>query len=269
MDQPGPDRIQDRLEQEQHRRLERQDVAHPSREEDVGHADLDRSESRHDGPVERPGGLHRQREEEAKEERDQVPHHDRRHRGAGRGVLAPPHPSKTHERERPAESAQRREDVPVHRIGCGRVGMLASDEEEPHAGSHHRHHSQIVRANGLAKEPGREQQDVEGRRGLEKDRVRGGGELVREHEEGHRCGVRKTHQRRARAPASPCLGQEKEQRERRDPGAEAGHLPARKLAGLDPRASDGEGERRGEDAESRSGMGNGPRRAGAHSRKRA
>ena len=208
MDEPRPERVQHGLGEKQQRRLERADVTEPVVEKDVGQSDLEHAERDDDGDVGRASPM------------PTGSANGRQNRNANAlprttAVAAPPagsaglpHEPEAGHGEGPAQTRQRREDVPLN--GSGAVTLPASrptkNSASPAPSATMKR--QLTPPDGLLQEPRPEEHEVDRRGRLQEDRARGRRQFVREDEQDHRRRVdhadarRKAGRHRARAAGS-------------------------------------------------------------------
>ena len=114
--------------------------------------------------------------------------------------------------------------------------IIYADEKENHAGRHDGCEREVAPTHPLTQQPGSEQQQIERGGALQKDRVRRGGQFVRGDKRDHRRRVGQADEQNARPPKTAPAAHGEKESQTGDPGAQAGHLPARKRDRLDDRA---------------------------------
>ena len=187
VENPGPDRVEHRLDQQDQRCLERRNHAEPASHEGVGDGDLEYAQIDDQPPAEGRVAAHRQRERQGHREGDEVARTPPPTAAEPRCRAA--HPAQAADREGPEEAARRRQKVASPGVRGGDAGLVVPWKVSPSPTTIATITRRSWRRSRLVQQPGSEQRQVERRGGLEEDRVRRGGEPVGQHEQHERRGV--------------------------------------------------------------------------------
>ena len=260
MREPGPNRVECRLDEKEERGFERRDPAQAPRDEGIGDPDLHDAEEDDVYPVPGSARTHGESNRETDEEGEQVSDQGRAEPGLLVRSRARAQPAHSHQRESPSDPARRGDEVSAGGVRRRHGGGFLPEEEHRQARSHGGQEREVPEGDPLPEQPGREQQDVEGRRRLEEDRVRRGCEFGRGDEEDQRPSVGERHKGGFPGPTPSRRRNEEGDRHRSHGGAEARDLPVRKPTGLDGGSTGGKEGGGHEDLKSGAAFGvHGPR----------